>query len=191
MWDSIDDKAATPLAVRVITGNFAIFVNFMAAKYFKLTVVAMVINSAPLVTLVLAGPILGEKTTLGEVLSLLLAFGGILLMILGGDNSEKRPAYTPGLIAYVALLLNPICIAAGNLAMRAMRKLNDNVVSSYMATSLFVVFFPLCLVNNENLGLILTFSFIDWVCLFGIAFGTILSQTFRFMALQNNTVSAL
>jgi drug/metabolite transporter (DMT)-like permease len=88
MYDSIDAASVPPLATRVITGNFAIFVNFMAVKYFKLTVVAMVINTAPIVTMVLAGPILGEKTTISQVVSLLFAFGGIILMIMGGENSE-------------------------------------------------------------------------------------------------------
>lgn len=46
------------LAVRIITGNFAIFVNFMSVKYFALTVVAMIINTAPLLTVFLAGPII-------------------------------------------------------------------------------------------------------------------------------------
>jgi drug/metabolite transporter (DMT)-like permease len=84
MYNSVDAASVPPLATRVITGNFAIFVNFMAVKYFSLTVVAMVINCAPLVTMVLAAPILGEKTTLSQVVSLLFAFGGVLLMILGG-----------------------------------------------------------------------------------------------------------
>lgn len=175
MYDSIDAASVPPLATRVITGNFAIFVNFMAVKYFKLTVVAMVINTAPIVTMVLAGPILGEKTTISQVVSLLFAFGGIILMIMGGDNSESRPAYMPTILAYIALLCNPLCIAAGNLAMRAMRKLNDNVVSAYMATSLFVVFLPICLLSHENLGLWFNFSFVDWICLLGISIGTIFS----------------
>jgi drug/metabolite transporter (DMT)-like permease len=191
MYDSIDAASVPPLATRVITGNFAIFVNFMAVKFFSLTVVAMVINCAPLVTMVLAAPILGERTTISQVVSLLFAFGGVILMILGGENSEYRPAYTPTILAYIALLCNPLCIAAGNLSMRAMRKLNDNVVSAYMATSLFVVFLPICLLSHENLGLWLDFSFVDWICIVSISFGTIMSQTLRFMALQNNTVSAL
>lgn len=191
MYDSIDAKSIPPLATRVITGNFAIFVNFMAAKFFKLTVVAMVINCAPFVTLFLAGPILGEKITSGQVVSLIFAFGGIALMLLGGEDTETRAAYIPGILAYVALLLNPLCIAAGNLAMRAMRGMNDNVVSAYMALSLFVVFLPICLIRGDNLGLWIEFSFIDWLCLIGLSGGVIVSQTLRFMALQNHTVSAL
>ena len=49
------------LVIRILTGNVAIFVNFMSVKFFKLTVVAMVINCAPILTIILAAPILGEK----------------------------------------------------------------------------------------------------------------------------------
>lgn len=183
MYDTVDAASVPPLATRVLTGNFAIFVNFMAVKYFKLTMVAMVINCAPFVSFFLAGPILGEKITVAQAVSLLIAFGGLTLMIIGGEGGETRPAYTPTLMAYVALLLNPLCIAAGTLAMRSMRRLNDNVVSVYMALSLFVVFLPICLLSGENLGLWFNFSFVDWICIVSISVGTIISQTLRFMAL--------
>jgi drug/metabolite transporter (DMT)-like permease len=183
MYNSIDAASVPPLATRVITGNIAIFVNFMAVKFFKLTMVAMVINCAPFVSIFLAGPILGEKITLEGFLSLLFAFAGISLMILGSEGTETRPAYTPNTLAYIALLCNPLCIASGTVAMRAMRKLNDNVVSAYMALLLFVVFLPISLISGENLGLWFSFSIVDWVCIIGISAGTIVSQTLRFMAL--------
>jgi drug/metabolite transporter (DMT)-like permease len=79
------------LTVRVVTGNVAIFVNFMAVKYFKLTVVAMIINCAPILTIFLAGPLLGEKVQKSEVFSLILATGGIAFMIFGGEpDAETR-----------------------------------------------------------------------------------------------------
>jgi len=150
MYDSITSQDMPPLATRIITGNFAIFVNFLSVKYFSLTIVAMIINCAPLVTMFLASPILGEKVTAYDVISLIFAFAAIGLMILGGspDDEPTLAAYTPTIFAYVVLLMNPLCLAAGNLAMRAMRKLDDNVVSVYMSLSLFLVFFPMCLLSG-------------------------------------------
>lgn len=60
-FDTVTKSEWPALSVRVVTGNVAIFVNFMAIKYFKLTIVAMIVNCAPILTLILAGPILGEK----------------------------------------------------------------------------------------------------------------------------------
>ena len=80
----------------------------------------------------------------------MVAIGAIALMILGGSSeTQTTAAYTPDVIAYIVLLLNPVCIAAGNLAMRRMRKLDDSVVSAYMALSLFVIFLPICLLHPD------------------------------------------
>jgi len=49
------------LAIRIITGNLAIFVNFNSVNYFTLTIVAMMINCAPIITTFAAPFILGEK----------------------------------------------------------------------------------------------------------------------------------
>ncbi len=114
----------------------------------------MVINCAPFLSLFLAWSILGEKVKIARIVGLLVAFGGLTLMIVGGKAVEHRPAYTPTTLAYVALLLNPFCISAGTLAMRKMRKLNDSVVSIYMAILHFVVFLPICLLSRVNLGIL-------------------------------------
>lgn len=69
------------------------------------------------------------------------------MVILGGETKENaNPLYDPSIWAYVVLLLNPLAISAGNLAMRKGKKLNDNVVSCYMALSLLVFFLSFCLV---------------------------------------------
>ena len=85
LYDSVDRGSVPPLISRMITGNFGIFIVVMAAKYFTLTVVAMVINCAPFVSLFLAGPILGEKITISQVAVVAIAFSGLALMILGGN----------------------------------------------------------------------------------------------------------
>jgi hypothetical protein len=64
--------------------------------------------------------------------------------------------------------------------MKTMGKCNDSVVSCYMALSLLVVFTPICLLGKHDLTIWYRFSLVDWICLFGIGLGTILSQTLRF-----------
>lgn len=145
MYDSVDRGSVPPLISRMITGNFGIFIIVMAAKYFTLTMVAMVINCAPFVSLFLAGPILGEKITISQVATVAIAFSGLALMILGGDQEAKRPAYTPTLLIYIAVICQPFFLSATTLAMRAARKLNESVIATYMAISLLVVFLPICI----------------------------------------------
>jgi hypothetical protein len=61
MFDSVAPDSVPGLKVRTLTGNIAIYINFMSVKYFPLTTVAMMINCAPILTLILVGPILDEK----------------------------------------------------------------------------------------------------------------------------------
>jgi drug/metabolite transporter (DMT)-like permease len=114
------------------------------------------------------------------------------MVILGGETKENtNPLYDPSIWAYVALLSNPLAIAAGNLAMRKGKKLNDSVVSCYMALAMLVFFLPFCLVSGKDLTIIADFSALDWVCIWFIAAGTIVSQTLRFMALKNHTLTGV
>ncbi len=83
--DSITRETIYPLSIRVIAGNFSIFVNFMAVKFFNLTLIAMVINTAPLMTFLLAMIIFKESVTIAQFISLLAAFTGVMLMLFGGE----------------------------------------------------------------------------------------------------------
>ena len=82
MWDSIPSDHWYPVWARVIQGNFSVYVNFTAIKFFTLTMVGVVNNFAPLCTVLLAGIILGERMPAFKLVQLFVAFGGCLLMIL-------------------------------------------------------------------------------------------------------------
>jgi len=72
--------------------------------------------------------------------------------------------------------MNPVCLAAGNLAMRGMKELEDAVVACYMSLSLFIIFFLVCSISgSSSIWYISNFSFVDWICLIAISIGTILS----------------
>lgn len=70
-------------------------INFTSIKFFSLTLVAVVNNFAPLLTVALAALILGERMLPHKTVQLIVAFGGALLMILVtpapvvGDNSSE------------------------------------------------------------------------------------------------------
>ena len=65
MWDCIKKDQVMPLFVRVTAGLFTLFVNYMGVKYFQLTIVAMVLNTAPFITFFLAMLFFKEKVTTG------------------------------------------------------------------------------------------------------------------------------
>ena len=157
----------------------------MAVKYFDLTTVAMVVNCAPLLTVVLAAPILGEKIAAVQVFYLLLAFGAVSIMILGDPNGdEKKPDYLkPNFTAIAALVFNPVAIAIGNIAMRSMRKLNESVVSCWMSCSMILLFVPLVYFKGQDFRICYSFGWQDWLAITGASVFSTLSQTLRFKAL--------
>lgn len=67
--------------------------------------------------------------------------------------------------------------------MRAMKKLNDHVVTAYMQLSLIFCFLPVCLIMNYNLSIIYEFGYDDLLAIFAASVANILSQTFRFIAI--------
>ena len=60
-YDSIKADQWRPLWMRTIQNQLTIFINFTAIKFFTLTLVAVINNFAPLITVVLAYMILGEN----------------------------------------------------------------------------------------------------------------------------------
>jgi len=52
-----------------------------------------------------------------------------------------------------------------------------------MVLSLFVIFFPLSLIQDLDLKFLFRFGISDWFFLLVISAGTILSHTLRFMAI--------
>jgi drug/metabolite transporter (DMT)-like permease len=59
-------------------------INFSCAKYVPISIIGIVNNMAPVITVILAYFFLGEKLKLIEIIFLLLSVGGILTIIIGG-----------------------------------------------------------------------------------------------------------
>ena len=86
-------------------------------------------------------------------------------MIMGGESTETRAQYIPTLAVYVVFFFQPFALSAATLATRLARKLHEDVVSCYMAFSLFIVFFPICLISGQNLEIFYQFGFVDFLLL--------------------------
>lgn len=85
MYDSVDPGSMVPLFARIISGNFGIYVGLTAVKFFPLTMISMIMNCAPIISLCFVGVLLGEIVTINQIASVFIAMFGIGLMMLGGD----------------------------------------------------------------------------------------------------------
>jgi drug/metabolite transporter (DMT)-like permease len=90
MIDSVNRTNIVPLAVRVVQANFSVTVNFTSVKYFTLTQTAIVNQTSPLITTVLAMFILNEQLIKSNVVVLLVAFCGVIMMIAGKPDASVQ-----------------------------------------------------------------------------------------------------
>ena len=65
-------------------------INFSSIKFFTLTLVAVVNNFSPLLTVVMAYFILNERLKMFKMVQLIVAFGGAFLMIMYTIEPEKE-----------------------------------------------------------------------------------------------------
>lgn len=80
----VNKSSVGPLTFRSIQGTITNVINFACAKVLPLSIIGIVNNMAPVVTVGLAYVFLGERLTLIQFIFLLLSVGGILTIIIGG-----------------------------------------------------------------------------------------------------------
>lgn len=87
MIDPVTPDLRFPLAYRTIQGCFTLLLLYHAVKYLPLVQVALIINLIPLFTAIFGYLYLKERLTLLEIIVLIVSFGGVTVLILGGPDS--------------------------------------------------------------------------------------------------------
>ena len=188
VWDGVDRASFGPLFFRSMQGCFSSIINFSATACVPLTMISIINNMSPLVTLILAFIILKERIKCFEVVMIVLLVSGIIVVVVFADgeaaDSSSNISQTLVWIIYGALLLNPFMVAGGAIAMRKMKKFHDAVVSWYLNWSLGLVSVTACLVCGFFFAPIGNFKWDSWLLAFLCGFFALSSQTCRFMALK-------
>ena len=108
-----------------------------------------------------------------------------------GSNSETKHDYSANLAAFICLILNPIMVAIGTIAMRKMKKMHESLVSAWMNLICFFAMMIVVYAVGDDLSPMWSFDWLDWMLMCGIAIFVLLCQTLRYMALQVHEASAL
>ena len=174
VWDSVNRGNVTPLLVRVTTGNMAITINFTSVKFFTLTTTAIVIQTAPVVATLLAVFILKEKLLCSTLVILFVAFAGVILMILGAAP-QPSDVLPPPAYALPLLLLNPVLIATGEVAMLAMGKMPETLVSLYMNFTMLFTSFFLIKLTGGTFDECAHWKTLDWVLMVALSCTVLMS----------------
>ncbi len=112
------------------------------------------------------------------------------MVILGADGQESS-AMTANPLALVALLSQPVLLAAGCVAMRQMRKMPETTCSTYQNLSLAVLSGACMLGLGLPFDFFLEFTWQAWLLVLASSLLTILTQTAKFAAFKYHQASAL
>ena len=154
MWDGVDRQSAGPLIFRSIQGSCTNIINYSVTKYLPLTLIAIVNNMGPLVTVILAYFLLKERIKRTEIIILILTVGGVVEVVSTGDPQESTAASSISktllIIMYSCLFCNPILVAGGSIVMRKMKKFHPAVVSFYLNWSIGLISLAVILAMGAN-----------------------------------------
>lgn len=85
VWDDINRSNVGPLIVRSSQGAVTNIINYSVTKYLPLTMIAIVNNLGPPVTVLMAFIVLKERVKKFEILMIALTVAGILTVVVGGE----------------------------------------------------------------------------------------------------------
>ena len=89
VWDGVDKKSSGPLIYRSVQGSITNIINYSVTKYLPLTIIAIVNNMSPVMTVILAFFILKEKIKRFEMVMLFLTVAGVLEVVTTGEPSDE------------------------------------------------------------------------------------------------------
>lgn len=117
----------------------------MCIKFFNVSTVGVVCSLTPIFVCIIAYLLLGERLKLFDQAALVATFAAVMLVIFGA-NGEEGSTMSSNPFALIALLSQPVLLAAGAVAMRQMRKLPETTCSTYQNISLALLsaIFMLC-----------------------------------------------
>ena len=151
VWDSVGRDNWKTLTAKIIAGMLSNFVGFSAIKYFPLTYCNLMRNVSPFYALIFSALFLAEPASFSRCLLLLATVGLGLGFVLAANietdmethiqEEDEEPAWSfdsvkslenlERIFAWFCLISTPIFIAVNSAMNRALRKLDENTVTTY------------------------------------------------------------
>ena len=188
MYDSVNKSDYPFLLFKTFSSTLIQIINMFSSKYIPLTIIGVVNNLSPMVTVLLAFLFLGERLRVLDLVLLGLLAAGIFTIVLGASKTanpqEKTISQAPWL--YVALFINPFLVASGTIISRKLKHIHEYVNAVYVNLSTIIFNWLIMLTYHEKLLPVLGhFSAVDWVYTVMQGVCAVNNQVFRFKALQN------
>ena len=89
VWDGVDRASSPPLIFRSIQGSLDDLIGFTATAVIPLTMISIVNNMSPLITVIMAYIILKERIQGFEILMIILTVAGIFEVVLTANSQDE------------------------------------------------------------------------------------------------------
>ena len=121
--------------------------------------VTLMLNTVGLKVAVLGYFLLGDRLSPVEIGCLVIAFSGVVTLILGSEaRVEESVAQSSNILAYILCLFACLMIALHAIVFRVMKEVNKWVIAFYMGLLGTIVFFAGILAEPEGVDWFTTFS---------------------------------
>ena len=134
---------------------------------------------------------IGEKLKPIDIFLILVTCAGVTLITLGFGHTKEElnevdDAKSP-LLAKLGALTVPFLLSYGNILMSKLKGLNENTVSLYMNPATAVLMISLTYAEGLDFSIFgeATFTGLDWAIMIGVSILSVVTQTLKFVALQN------
>lgn len=135
LWDPVEYRSLPSLIFRCLQGGISVYISFSSINYFNVSTVGIVCSLKPIIACILGVTILGESMTCKDVICMSAVFIAVFLVIFGSEG-EQQDNMSAKPMAMVALISQPLLLAGGDIAMRKMRKMPEQLCSAYQNLSL-------------------------------------------------------
>jgi drug/metabolite transporter (DMT)-like permease len=145
LWDPVDCKTLPSLIFRCVQGAASVYISFSSINYFDVSTVGIVCSLKPILACILGVTILGEHMGYRDVVCMSAVFIAVFLVIFGSSGSQQT-SMESNPWAMVSLIAQPFLLAGGDISMRKMKKMPEQLCSAYQNLSLCALasFYMLC-----------------------------------------------
>ena len=190
-YDSIDMGSIGALLFKTFQSSICIFISYNSVKHFSVSTASTASAMAPLITVVLAWLLLGEKIKAYTVVSIVIVFSSVLMIIFGvqGEEKENMQANT---LAVIALCCMPFLLGGGQVAVRSMKKNHPLTITVFtnLVTFLVSVIAIMCF-TNVDFKIFASLSLTSWGLILLAGVLQCVEHTTKFLAFRYQQASLL
>lgn len=166
------------------------YIAFSSINFFNVSTVGIVCSLKPIIACLIGVTLLGESMTCKDVLFMSAFFIAVFLVIFGAEGTQQESMKTVPW-AMVALIAQPFLLAGGDIAMRQMRKMPEQLCSAYQNLTLTLLACVYMLCSGLSFTFIYDLSSTAWLYLCLSCALTILTQLAKANAFKYSESSRL